>query len=404
MVHELPDRRDRLFGREQDLARLIDRVRFKGLTAVVARPAMGKSWLLTELARRLAAEHEPHHLVGFARSSGQTPDLLLRAVVDLYGRWLSDAGYWQQAKMVWDQQRPNVLPGVAAVVAKIFKELGGPVAKPVTAVVEDAISGLVAANRTLTTGGIQLPALQYDQARDLLRAVAEISGRPIALFLDQWEKSPDPKFEAITLDGFLHSPDEWPRCHVFMALRPEEPAIGTVERLVASLRGSADIHPLQAMALEDEASRARLAGYVRGKVPAAANADDRAILDLIDGYPGVIYQWTSEYQREHMRSLSDLSGVAADAQHYRFSELDKLLPALDGGRRRLAIRLALLPFGPAEAWGAIKGPLLDGLSEPLLDDLRLANVLEGTNPPSFGHAKRAEAVRAWWSCPGSVDG
>jgi hypothetical protein len=93
VVHELPDRRDRLFGREQDLARLIDRVRFKGLTAVVARPAMGKSWLLTELARRLAAEHEPRHLVGFARSSGQTPDLLLRAVVDLYGRWLSDAGY-----------------------------------------------------------------------------------------------------------------------------------------------------------------------------------------------------------------------------------------------------------------------------------------------------------------------
>ncbi len=130
--------------------------------------------------------------------------------------------------MVWDQQRPNVLPGVATAIAKIFKELGGAAAKPVTAVVEDAISGLVAANRTLTTGGIQLPALQYDQARDLLKAVAGISGRPIALFLDQWEKSPDARFEATTLDAFLHNPNEWPQCHVFMALRPDDPAIDTV--------------------------------------------------------------------------------------------------------------------------------------------------------------------------------
>ena len=118
MPRELPDRRDRLFGREDDLRALAERVQFKGLTGLAARPFMGKSWLLTELARQLATEQEPRHLVGFAESSGEAPDPLLRAVVDLCVRWLSDADFLQQAKMVWNQQKPNVLPGVATAVAR----------------------------------------------------------------------------------------------------------------------------------------------------------------------------------------------------------------------------------------------------------------------------------------------
>ena len=171
-----PDRRERLFGRERDLEALCARVRLKGLTAVAARPQMGKSWLLTELARRLSEDHEPRHLVGFAESAGETPDLLLRTVIDLYARWLSDAGYGQQARMVWEQQKPNLLPGVAKTVAKIFKEIVGKAAKPVAVAVEDAINGLIAADQSLKTGGVQLPTLSYEQARDLVAAVATISG------------------------------------------------------------------------------------------------------------------------------------------------------------------------------------------------------------------------------------
>ena len=44
----LPDRRGRLFGRAEDLAHLLARASRKGLTALVARPQMGKSWLLTD--------------------------------------------------------------------------------------------------------------------------------------------------------------------------------------------------------------------------------------------------------------------------------------------------------------------------------------------------------------------
>jgi hypothetical protein len=254
-----PDRRHRLFGRERDLEALIARVRFKGLTAIAARPQMGKSWLLTELARRLSQDHEPRHLVGFSESAGETPDLLLRTVIDLYARWLSDAGYGQQARMVWEQQKPNPQPGAAETVAKIFMELAGAAApKPVAAVVEDAINGLIVADQSLKTGGVQIFTLSYEQARNLVTAVAEISGRPVALILDQWEEAPDVTREAKALSAFVRHLDDWPRCHVFLAMRPDEPEYSIVRELEASLRGLVQIYRLGTMQLADPAEQARL--------------------------------------------------------------------------------------------------------------------------------------------------
>jgi hypothetical protein len=250
--HELPDHSDRLFGREKDLAALAARVRCKGLTTVVARPQMGKSWLLTELARRLSLTHEPRHLVGFAEQVGQTPDLLVRAVADLYARWLSDA---EQAGMIWKQQKDRLLPGVAGTLGKIFSEVFGTAAKPVTVVVDEAIKGLVAANETLTSGGLKLPVLHYDQARDLVTAVAHLSDRPIALFLDQWEGSSDATMESRTLDNFLRHLDDWPACHLFLALRPDEPAYGAVEALARSMPGTAHVYPLDLMNLAEARDR-----------------------------------------------------------------------------------------------------------------------------------------------------
>lgn len=393
MARELADRRDRLFGREGDLRHLLGRARQKGLTAVVARPQMGKSWLLTELARRLDAGHDVGHLVGFAESAGQTPDLLLRAVVDLYSRWLADASHRQQARMAWAQQKGNVLPGVANAVAKMIKE-AGQIAKPITGVVEDAINGLIAANQTLTTGGIQLPTLQYDQARDLVALTHRISANPVALVLDQWEQSPDPKFEAKTLHAFLHHLDEWPPCHVFLALRPDEPAHGEVEKLAQSLPGAAETYALAEMDLDREEGR-RLTAFVRNNVPAAAEQSDENLLELVDGYPGVVYQWTGDYWRAHMANLADLGRVADDAQNYRFSDLKEVLPPLDGERRRLAIRVALLPLN-SQAWPTLRKEWLGGLPEGVIDDLTLDEVLESRDPPSFGHAKRWQAAREWF--------
>ena len=257
IIRELADRRDQLFGRDGDLANLVRHARYKGLTAVVARPQMGKSWLLTELARLLAQEHEPRNLVGFAKSRGETPDLLLRAVVDLYARWLSDANSWQKAKQVLENEKANLLANFAQALARIFGKVADPAFKGLAAVIEEVINGLVVADDRLRTGGLKLPTLSYDQARDVVGSVAKISGCPIALFLDQWEKSPDVSREAKTLDSFLRHLNEWPLCHIFMALRPDEPACGEVESLAKSLPAQAKIYPLKGMDL-DEAEQMRL--------------------------------------------------------------------------------------------------------------------------------------------------
>jgi hypothetical protein len=394
-VRPFEDRRDRMFGRERDLQALQDRVPFRGLTAVVGRPQMGKSWLLTELARRLAHEHNPPYAVGFAESFGQTPDLLARAVADLYARWLSDAGMAEQARAVWEQQGKNLLYGLASSVSKVVSAVFETVAKPITVAIEEAINGLVAANETLTSGGLKLPTLHYEQARDLVSAVTRISSRPVVLFLDQWEKSPDAKAESHTLDAFLHHLDDWPVCHVVMALTPDEPAYGIVKDLTNSRPVVAQPYSLESLDLDNDAARGGLLHFLKGRIPAVDGVPEAQVLALIDGFPGVIGRWTD--QREAMRSAEDLERFAADAHKYRFRELDSLLPELQADARRLAARLTLLPLAADPGvWDGIKPQVCDGLNPEMLDDLRLCRVLESAEPPSFGHVKRWDAARAWF--------
>jgi hypothetical protein len=181
-----------------------------------------------------------------------------------------------------------------------------------------------------------------------------------------------------------------------MALRPDEPAHGQVKKLARSLPGTAEAYPLPDMNLGGDESH-RLVAFVREAVPAAAKQSDEHLLKMIDGYPGVLYQWTSDYQRERMRTLADLEKVANDAQNYRFSDVEELLPKLDGDERRLAIRLALLPIGSGELFRSVRVEILDDISGNLIDDLRLSEVLEDADPPSFGHAKRWEAARTWFT-------
>ena len=272
---------------------------------------MGKSWLLTELARRLSQDHEPRHLVGFAESAGETPDLLLRTVIDLYARWLSDADYWQQAKMVWEQQKPNLLPGVARTVARIFKEIAGKAAKPVAVAVEDAINGLIAADQSLKTGGVQLPTLSYEQARDLVAAVAAISDSRSRSSSTNgknrrtWRAKPRRWMpsSAIWTTGRTAT-SSWrcaPTSPPTARCRSSKRASSARSRSIPSNRCSSPTRP----------SRRAWSATSSGTSPPPPDADDETLLDLVEGYPGVLYQWTNLYQREHMRTRTDLARVAA---------------------------------------------------------------------------------------------
>jgi hypothetical protein len=112
-INKLESRADRLFGREGDLAPLLERTQRSGLTAIVGPPQIGKSWLLMQLANRLDREANPRCLVGFTRSPKGANDPLLQVVSDLYHRWLADASAWEQLRMVREQQRDGMLPAFA---------------------------------------------------------------------------------------------------------------------------------------------------------------------------------------------------------------------------------------------------------------------------------------------------
>src|SRR5215469_11020408 len=198
MNREFPDRSSVLFGRQPDLDYLLDRATQKGITAVVGRPQMGKSWLLTEAARRLA-DPPRGYLVGFVESFGETSDLLLRTIVNLYTRWLSDSTWSERTNVVWQQQAKDLVGTVGAAVGTIFEKVSKLGPKPVEvvgALVKETLGALAGANRELQTGGIQLPRLKLEQGRELLELVSKVSGGPMALVLDQWEKSP-----SIDLEG-----------------------------------------------------------------------------------------------------------------------------------------------------------------------------------------------------------
>ena len=73
----------------------------------------------------------------------------------------------------------------------------------------------------------------------------DITGRPICLFFDQREESPDPALEGKTLGAFLSDREDWPPCHLFIAVRDEE---GTALKVVRDLTGrypAAEIYPLE---------------------------------------------------------------------------------------------------------------------------------------------------------------
>jgi hypothetical protein len=219
---KLEDRTDRLFGRDADLKQLLQRTRRTGLTAIVGGPQIGKSWLLMELARWLDRETEPRCFVGFTRSPKGANDPLLQVVSDLYQRWLSNAGAWEQLKGVWEQQKDGLLPAFARFVGKlsvkagklvpILGELGG-------TAIKESLEGLVAASDDLRSGRLIVARLEYTQALELVSSVQSITRRRIALVMDQWEETPDLDQQRNMFRDFLREPEQWPECHILLGTR-----------------------------------------------------------------------------------------------------------------------------------------------------------------------------------------
>lgn len=392
-----PKRAKYLFGREPDIIHLLNRAQAPGLTAVVGPPRMGKTWLLEEVARRLTTD--AGCLVGYHESKSTSADLFLRTVVDLYTRWLADAGMREQAHAMWKKHKGDFFGTAATAFGEILTSLGGagPPGK-VGEVIGKALGALVKENAQFKAGWVTLQPLDYDQARDLVKLVAQVSKRPIVLILDAWEQSPSLDFEFQMLKSFLSNVKDWRQCHIFVGICRPDPR--KLERLDAAYNYATEleiriprarIHPLDTMHLDDEGERNRVIAHVRDLSPAAEEVrDDGALIDLIGGFPGVLERW--RYVRDRMSDLRDLEREARDARQNRYPEFRYLIPALPSDERSFAMRLALFPRLGAETWPIYRDVLLDGLSEELLYDLNAKALLAGEDYPSYGHETRHAAA------------
>jgi hypothetical protein len=59
--------------------------------------------------------------------------VLLRVVVDLYTRWLSDSSYWEQAQIVYRQNRGDLVGKAGEAVGDLFEQLSKFGTKPLEA-------------------------------------------------------------------------------------------------------------------------------------------------------------------------------------------------------------------------------------------------------------------------------
>jgi hypothetical protein len=403
------------FGREADITKLYERVKRRGITAVVGRPMMGKSRLLAEFASQLDSDSKLQsrrtflipgimlsncYLVGFFQTAGESSDVLLRAVENLYTRWLSNLEFSKQAQIVWRQQKKDFIGKVGQAVGTIFEKiskLGTHTLSAVGAVVKETLDGLVAANRELLSGGLQLPRLQSDQARELVSLVTSISRMPIVLILDQWEKSPAIQSEANSLESFLQRIDEWPSCHIILSLHVVGEASMITKRLRDRYTEAFYIHLLPPMHLDDHETQSALLAYLRKEIKITNELADGELIRMISGYPGVIDRWIAFNRHRTIKSSEDLEQLAIDANDYRFGEFNDLLPMLPERQRHLSMRIVLLPGIAEEAdWQALKKIAIGSATNADLDSLAQKEVLASVDPPNYGHQKRNEAVFHWF--------
>jgi len=382
---------------------ILNRVEHKGLTAVVGRPKMGKTWLLEEVCRQLQAKN---YLTGYHECLGES-DQLLRVVSNLYIRWLQTAGNLEQARIVFEQNKECLVTKAGVAVGKIFSnisELKG-IPSGFGKLVEETFQGLAKADADLKSGGISIQPLPYEQAHELVSILHRISGSPLVLVFDAWEKSASLEAEHKTLAAFLSHMDEWPVCHVILGIRhpdlkkadPTDHGFELAKDLEQSKPGTALIYELLPMHLGDPLEQHNLIVRVRTQVTAAQNIEDADLLEMLQAFPGVLDVWLSEAKRGQMKDAIDMRRVAVDAQAYRYREFETLFPKLSVSERRLAIRLAVLPRLNADLWQLLNPIVLDGgLSEITVDELNLRHVLEGGIFPSYGHDTRHAAAQRWF--------
>lgn len=375
---------------------MADRAQTPGVTAVIGRAQMGKSWVLTEVARQLA---ERSFLVGYTEC-GEPMDLFRRSVADLYARWFSDSSWHEQARMVWGQQSEDLVVKAGTTVGSLFKSLSRLLGTPGESagdLVKAAFNAMASAQHVLQSGGLEMKRLESEQVCALLDSVHRISSRPMLLIFDQWEQSPSIEAESKLLGAFRRRIDEWPPCHILIGTQREAGAWSALDNLRAGApKGMIELFDLPRMHLDESSVQQGLLSFIRERAAIANSVEDGWLLDRIDRNPAVVYRWVGAHPGA-LTSIEALDSAAREAHAYGYRELTNVLQVLPDPERLLAMRFALLPSTPDVArWKPLKSAVLDAVKPGTLDNLRDKRVLETGSVPAFGHPKRAEAALRWF--------
>lgn len=279
----------------------------------------GKTWLLEQVAWVL--ENKNACLVGYHESKGESDDHLLRAVMDLYRRWLSSPSIYVQAESLFKRHKGKLVSGVGRMFGEIFKNCA-----PAGGLIQKTFSSLETANIDLKTGGFFLPTLDYDSALFLIRLISEESnGKPVILILDAWEKSPNFQKLYNTIAAFLRHLSDWPQCHIFISFRhPEQHGLYTDQNPfnlasdLANLSPFADLYNLPDLHLSDINEKNSLLTYLKETIPKLNLMDDDSILKMINGYPGVIHRW--KFPNQIINKKDDFEKLAIEAHECKYRE------------------------------------------------------------------------------------
>ncbi len=398
-----------MFGRQQFLDKVRERVQTTGMTAVLGRSQSGKTTLLRHLREDL--KNHDGVLVGYSQSTGE-PNLMLRSLKDLYTSWLANSSYIDQAKLLWKKNKDSIVQKAGGTAGRFLGNILGvqhQAVKPVSGLVAEWFDKLESMGNQLNTGDIKLPTLAHDVAKDLLELLRILSGKHPILILDALEQSNDVETEAKLLSAIVRHVRDWPPLHIVIAARcPEadEDELKATKCItdMNSASAAVEILDIPAVNLDEPPELDRLMIYLRDKIPCTRDIKPAKIVKLIDGYGGVIGRWlevAGPLGKIPERS-DDLEVLAHEAHSYRYRELESKLSQLVSDlsdELKFCIRVALLPEMTSDTdWEAYSEIVDRDIKDSAMTSLQMKGVfLSNAATPSFGHTLRHNVVQKYLS-------
>lgn len=385
------------FGRADDLDHLAARIENRGVTFVMAPPRIGKTWLV----RNLAFDRAQGWNIGYAESSSGKNDLMREAVADLYKRWLDGAGAVAQAHSLWERHKDGLVGKVGGAVGKMLGKIAALADGDIVGadkVIDETFNALTAAEKDLRSGGLILAPITYEDARDLVRTLAIVTGKPILLVMDAWERGGNLAPDRGSIQKLLDNEDDWPDAfHLLVVIRDMPKHLDEVRFAdeCCNTYPSAAHHQPGRLALGDLAEQDRLLLFLREKVPAVANADRDWVIEQCAN-PAVIEWWVRRKPADQKALITE-AGNARDSQH---KVLFDLIDQIHDQPRLFAavVRLAMLPeITSSTAWKPYREIVDADDPDAVVADLQSRRILYSDQPeyPSFGHATDHDAVRAF---------